>query len=185
MTAAMWYAGPSQRCESAQHVNPNVSSSLFIFNIRLNVVSKDKISMSSASGYLRFGAEPLPLLSLLEEFRYRPSTMLDRHHAPIRCNGKLSGSDSKHLSRGGITPAARRASLAETDEEEDFSLLLLVESSKPAAAEAAAAAGRDTETSTELDVAFAPDVDDFIAFVTSAAAVVAAEIDGLGEDEEE
>jgi len=58
-----------------------------------------------------------------DELEYRPSTRLERHHAPTRWRGILCGSLDRHLSSGSIAPDAKITSRTVT---EDLSLLLLL-----------------------------------------------------------
>lgn len=58
-----------------------------------------------------------------DELEYRPSTRLERHHAPTRWRGILCGLSDRHLSIGSIPPAVKITSRAEMA---DLSLPLLL-----------------------------------------------------------
>lgn len=58
-----------------------------------------------------------------DELEYRPSTRLERHHAPTRWRGILCGLSDRHFSIGSIPPAVKITSRAEMV---DLSLPLLL-----------------------------------------------------------
>ena len=58
-----------------------------------------------------------------DELEYRPSTRLERHHAPTRWRGILCGLSDRHFSIGSIPPAVKITSRAEMA---DLSLPLLL-----------------------------------------------------------
>mmetsp|Transcript_43910 Transcript_43910/g.93419 ORF Transcript_43910/g.93419 Transcript_43910/m.93419 type:complete len:215 (+) Transcript_43910:1968-2612(+) len=116
MTAAMWYEGPSQRWLSVQHVNVRTSASS---TWRSRRIVGSRARTSTSSGRLLRPEDEVPPPSLLddddEEVEYRPSTRLDRHHAPTRWRGILLGWSARHFRSGPSAPAAKMTSRAETE----------------------------------------------------------------------
>lgn len=83
---------------------------------------------SAARGFLPAEEDDEVSFSFVEddvddELEYRPSTRLERHHAPTRWRGILCGLSDRHFSIGSIPPAVKITSRAEIV---DLSLPLLL-----------------------------------------------------------